>query len=250
MKGVQVTTAARLHLGFLDLNGDLGRRFGSIGLAIDAFETRVELREAPSFEVLGEERERGARYCAPHRRMSRPRYRERSSSSRTPFPRMPGSAPALSSRWRSRRRFVGWPACRSTREAMRACSIAARVRAWGSPLFERGGLAVDAGRGPNTEIPPVVAWVNFPRDWRVLLILDPRVEGAHGEAERRAFAGLPRFPADVGERNLPPHAHANPARRRRRGFRGFRRRRRQDSGNPWRPFRPCPGRRPLHQRSR
>ena len=36
MKGVQVTTAARLHLGFLDLAGDLGRRFGSIGLAIDA----------------------------------------------------------------------------------------------------------------------------------------------------------------------------------------------------------------------
>jgi len=60
LKGVQVTTTARLHLGFLDLAGDLGRRFGSIGLAIDAFETRVELREAPSFEVLGEERDRGA----------------------------------------------------------------------------------------------------------------------------------------------------------------------------------------------
>ena len=67
----------------------------------------------------------------------------------------------------------------------------------GVALFERGGLAVDAGRGPNTEIPPVVARVNFPRDWRILLILDPRVEGAHGEAERRAFAGLPRFPADA-----------------------------------------------------
>jgi beta-RFAP synthase len=39
--------------------------------------------------------------------------------------------------------------------------------------------------------------VNFPRDWRILLILDPRVEGAHGEAEGRAFAGLPRFPPDA-----------------------------------------------------
>ena len=61
MKGVQVTTTARLHLGFLDLTGDLGRQFGSIGLAIDAFETRVQLQEAPSFEVLGEEGERSAR---------------------------------------------------------------------------------------------------------------------------------------------------------------------------------------------
>src|SRR3984957_7946112 len=60
LKGVQVTTAARLHLGFLDLAGDLGRRFGSIGLAIDAFETRIELREAPSLELLGEERERSS----------------------------------------------------------------------------------------------------------------------------------------------------------------------------------------------
>ena len=43
----------------------------------------------------------------------------------------------------------------------------------------------------------MVACVSFPRDWRILLILDPRVEGAHGEEERRAFAGLPRFPADA-----------------------------------------------------
>ena len=32
--GITVTVPARLHLGFLDLNGGLGRRFGSIGLAI------------------------------------------------------------------------------------------------------------------------------------------------------------------------------------------------------------------------
>ena len=65
----------------------------------------------------------------------------------------------------------------------------------GVALFERGGLAVDAGRGAKTEVPPVVAHMSFPRDWRILLILDPRVEGAHGEAEIRAFARLPSFPA-------------------------------------------------------
>ncbi len=32
---VRVIAPARLHLGFLDLNGGLGRLFGSIGLAID-----------------------------------------------------------------------------------------------------------------------------------------------------------------------------------------------------------------------
>ena len=32
---VRVVAPARLHLGFLDLNGGLGRMFGSIGLAVD-----------------------------------------------------------------------------------------------------------------------------------------------------------------------------------------------------------------------
>jgi beta-RFAP synthase len=92
------------------------------------------------------------------------------------------------------RRLAGLPL--DAREDARLLDRGARSGV-GVALFERGGLAVDAGRGPNTEVPPLVAWVNFPRDWRILLILDPRLEGAHGEEERQAFAGLPRFPADA-----------------------------------------------------
>src|SRR5712692_8592737 len=36
-----VTVPARIHLGFLDLNGRLGRRFGSIGLALSDLNTKV-----------------------------------------------------------------------------------------------------------------------------------------------------------------------------------------------------------------
>ncbi|MER3458075.1 MAG: GHMP kinase, partial [Chloroflexota bacterium] len=31
---IRVKTPARLHLGLLDINGDLGRLYGSIGVAI------------------------------------------------------------------------------------------------------------------------------------------------------------------------------------------------------------------------
>ena len=41
--GVSVRAPGRLHLGFLDPSGSLGRRFGSIGLVIDGFETELEL---------------------------------------------------------------------------------------------------------------------------------------------------------------------------------------------------------------
>ena len=33
---ISVCTSARLHMGFFDLNGGLGRKFGGIGLALDA----------------------------------------------------------------------------------------------------------------------------------------------------------------------------------------------------------------------
>jgi beta-ribofuranosylaminobenzene 5'-phosphate synthase len=194
LKGVQVTAAARLHLGFLDLNGDLGRWFGSIGLAIDAFETRVQLHEALSLEVSGEERERGMRLA---RRIAESLGLDTSKklivSSAIPPHAGLGSGTQLALAIASAfRRFEGMPL--NSREDARLLNRGARSGV-GVALFERGGLAVDAGRGAMTEIPPVVAHVIFPPDWRILLILNPGVEGTHGEAERRAFAGLPRFPA-------------------------------------------------------
>ena len=196
MKGVQVTTTARLHLGFLDLAGDLGRRFGSIGLAIDGFETRLELREALSFEVFGEERERAAQIA---RRIAETlgldTRKKLIISNAIPAHAGLGSGTQLALAIAAAfRRLAGLPL--DAREDARLLDRGARSGV-GVALFERGGLAVDAGRGPNTEVPPAVAWMNFPRDWRILLILDPRVEGAHDEEERQAFAGLPRFSADA-----------------------------------------------------
>ncbi len=196
MKRVQVTTTARLHLGFLDLAGDLGRRFGSIGLAIDAFETRLELHEAARFEVSGEERERGAHIA---RRIADglglDTEKKLIISNAIPAHAGLGSGTQLALAIAAAfRRLAQLPL--NSREDARLLDRGARSGV-GVALFERGGLAVDAGRGPNTETPPVVAWMNFPSDWRVLLLLDPQIEGAHGEAERRAFARLPRFPADA-----------------------------------------------------
>ena len=196
MKGVQVTTAARLHLGFLDLTGDLGRRFGSIGLAIDAFESRVELRESSRFEIVGEDRERATRLAL---RIAESLGLDATArlviSKAIPAHAGFGSGTQLALAIASAfRRFAGLPI--DVRADARLLDRGARSGV-GAALFERGGLAVDAGRGPNTEIPPLVARVNFPGDWRVLLILDSRIEGSHGEAERRAFAGLPRLPGEA-----------------------------------------------------
>ena len=50
---IRVRAPARLHLGFLDLNGAIGRRFGSIGLAVDQPETELTLRRAAHHDAHG-----------------------------------------------------------------------------------------------------------------------------------------------------------------------------------------------------
>ena len=60
---VTISAPARLHLGFLDLSGALGRRFGSLGLAIEGFRTRIGARAAAQVSVTGASAER-ARRCA------------------------------------------------------------------------------------------------------------------------------------------------------------------------------------------
>src|SRR5215475_4341323 len=55
---IRVTAPARLHLGFLDLNGALGRRFGSIGMAVDQPTTNLVIRRAKSNSAHGPEAER------------------------------------------------------------------------------------------------------------------------------------------------------------------------------------------------
>src|SRR5882672_6538646 len=59
---VSVTVPARLHLGFLDLNGELGRKFGSIGLAISGLRTQVTIARAAQTRVEGPDADRAQRH--------------------------------------------------------------------------------------------------------------------------------------------------------------------------------------------
>ena len=194
MKRVRVTTTARLHLGFLDLNGDLGRQFGSIGLSIDAFETCVELSHGSSFQVLGHERGRSADLA---RRVAENLGLDtaRTLIVRNAIPPHAGlgSGTQLALAIATAFRRLSGLTLDPFGDA-RLLDRGARSGV-GAALFERGGLVVDGGRGSDTEFPPIVARLVFPSPWRIVLIMDPGIEGAHSEHEGRAFANLREFPA-------------------------------------------------------
>lgn len=193
---VTIGCGARLHLGFLDLNGGLGRRFGSLGLALEAPQTHLILRRAAQAGVDGPETARAARYLAiVTGSLGIAQAHALRIETAMPAHAGLGSGTQLALAVASAvRRLHGLPqdlradAARLGRGARSGIGIA---------LFAEGGLVLDGGRGASDLPPPLLARLEVPRDWRVLLLLDPTREGLAGHAERTAFAALPPMRAEL-----------------------------------------------------
>lgn len=191
---VTVETSARLHLGFLDLNGGAGRKFGSLGLAVDAPVTRLTLARSETLRVEGPERERVAAHLAALRKALDVRHQyECRIQEAIPAHAGLGSGTQLALAVAAAvRRLESLPL--DTEKDASLLRRGARSGI-GAALFLGGGFVVDGGHGRGKSLPPVIAALPFPQDWRVILVIDRETRGVHGDAEREAFARLPLFPA-------------------------------------------------------
>lgn len=198
-RSVIVAAPARLHLGFLDLHGGLGRRFGSLGLTIEDLATRVRLARADTASVtgVGEIERAGSLLARLTEAWDAPPVRVEILET-IPAHCGLGSGTQLGL-------AVGVGLARllgrddGPREVARLLERGLRSGV-GAGAFATGGFLVDGGKGATDEPPPVVARVEFPAAWRVLLVLDGGREGLSGRAEREAFAALPPFPAEIAAR--------------------------------------------------
>ncbi len=193
---VRVETPARLHMGFMDLNGELGRRFGSLGLAIDGLSTRVVAEKAQLLSAHGPSAERTITYAN--------RFCERVNIEDAVRLRVDSCIPehvGLGSGTQLAL-AVGTAIDRlydlnlGTRRIVRMFARGARSGI-GIGAFTNGGFLVDGGRTDDDEMPPITARLDFPPQWRVLLVFDKRGQGLHGEQELEAFQALPSFPPSL-----------------------------------------------------
>jgi beta-RFAP synthase len=183
-----------LHFGFLDLNGSLGRRFGSFGVALERPTIDLRIFPSQSLEIEGPEPDRLRRYveaAAVH--LGVPALGRVELRSTIPSHAGFGSGTQLAlataaalARMYDKRFDPVLAATALDRGNRSGIGLAA---------FQDGGLILDGGRDGGDEAPPIIARVPFPEAWRILLILDDTVLGVHGTTEASAFAQLPRFPA-------------------------------------------------------
>jgi beta-ribofuranosylaminobenzene 5'-phosphate synthase len=195
-ESVTAIAPARLHLGFLDLNGGLGRRFGSLGLAIDHPVTRLTIAPAAKPFVQGVEALRAAAYLdVLTKRLELPAAYGVTIHEAIPDHVGLGSGTQLALALASALRHLeGLPPDVPGDALVLHRSQRSGI---GVGLFERGGVIVDGGRASATVTPPVIARLEFPAAWRVLLVLDSRMKGLHGTQEIEAFAALEPFEASA-----------------------------------------------------
>jgi len=198
---VRVSTPARLHIGFLDINGSLGRKFGSIGMAINSHQTIIEaqfsdvetLHAAPHAMQHKLKQLITAFFDAFSERIPRPHHHVKLIiKDLIPEHAGLGSGTQLAI-------ATGTALCRlfnldvSTREIATALARGARSGI-GIAAFDHGGFLIDGGLSLQSTTPPLLAHYAYPTHWRVVLIMETQCQGVHGAAETDAFKTLPPFP--------------------------------------------------------
>jgi beta-RFAP synthase len=186
---IEVEASARLHLGFLDLAGDLGRRFGSLGVTLDDIATRVRVERAAADRIDAPAADRVAQIVARLRlvwpvppvrieiREAIPAHVGLGSGTQLGLALGCGVA-----------RLLGRD---DTPETVGALLERGARSGIGIGAFAQGGVLLDGGRGDEDGPPPIVARLPWPEQWRLLLLFDPAGAGLHGAAERAAFVRLP-----------------------------------------------------------
>ncbi len=198
-KTISVVAPARLHMGFMDLSGSLGRDFGSVGVALNEINTRLTITAAETLQVNGAVAGR-ARQCAQDlcQQLNVDDAVKINIEAAIPEHVGLGSGTQLSL-------AVGvalnafYDLGLSIRDI--ACLTARGKRSGiGIGVFEQGGLVVDGGRGESTLTPPMISRMAVPDSWRFILVFDDRGQGLHGSQELAAFNELPDFPAQEAAR--------------------------------------------------
>jgi beta-ribofuranosylaminobenzene 5'-phosphate synthase len=199
---VYVKTPARLHLGLIDLNGDLGRIFGGLGVAINHPNVILEAEKSKKLMVSGKKaeltRKFAERFLGAYKLVEKVSiYVEKAIPEHVGLGS--GTQLALAVSTAIARLFD------LEKTIHEFAIVMGRVgqSGVGTAVFEQGGLVIDAGKNvkdPSMKVIPLICRRPFPDEWRFVVAIPNVKKGLANEAEASAFKQLPPMPsAEVGK---------------------------------------------------
>ncbi|MDO8124039.1 MAG: hypothetical protein Q6364_06635 [Candidatus Hermodarchaeota archaeon] len=196
---VTIRATARLHLGFIDLHGGLGRIFGSLGLSINKPTCVVELqRKKEGLVVTGEEKERVKNLVE---RLAN-QFGTDKGFQLTVWESIPkhvglGSGTQLSLAVGTAIAML-YGKSFTTHELSQIMGRGV-VSGVGTATFAGGGFVIDGGKpttipeGKGTEdVPPLLIQQPVPEDWNFIIAIPDVSKGLSGGHEKHAFQELPK----------------------------------------------------------
>lgn len=197
---VYVRTPARLHLGLIDLNGDLGRLFGGLGLGINRPNVVLEAEQSKNLHVTGEKNE--------HVKMLAKRFFKTYNIELNAFINVKkvipehiglgsGTQLALAVATALAKLFNLGASVQELAEAMGR----GKRTSVGTTIFEKGGFVVDGGKSIiKKRFPTTIFRQPFPQNWRFVVAVPNVNKGLAKTEENTAFEALsPMKAEDAGK---------------------------------------------------
>ncbi len=197
---VYVKTPARLHFGLIDLNGDLGRLFGGLGVGIGQPNVVLEAQPAEKLLVTGEKAEQVKTLAKRFFET----YGLKAGASINVKQAIPehsglgsGTQLALAVATALSKLFNVDASTQALAEAMGR----GQRTSVGTTIFEQGGFVVDGGKCTSRKaFPATILRQPFPRDW-VFVVAVPNVKkGLAKKEESAAFKSLAPMTAEEAGR--------------------------------------------------
>ncbi len=190
---------ARLHLGFLDPSASLTRRYGSIGVVIDGFETEVQLSAAIADRITADTPEGDAQMdrASAYLRVLRARSGRFDTLHLRLLKVLPahggfGSGTQLA--LAIARAFAQWHRIEVSTPTLAHWLGRGQRSGIGIHGFDRGGLLVDGGPALDGRPAPLLSRIALPAPWRIVVVQDEREHGLAGSDEKGALATLEPMP--------------------------------------------------------
>lgn len=184
---IRVETPSRLHFGIIDLGGNLGHRFGAIGLAIDKPGYKILVEKSRKLEVTGAEEDVGlAKETAEKvaRLYGFPLKAKISILENIPRHVGLGSTTQL-------KLAVAMAVTKLYGLKTQPVELAGKVgrgktSGIGTYAFAVGGFVVDGGVRQG-KFPPLIFRHDFPEEWRFVVVTPEVKRGLDEEAEGKLF---------------------------------------------------------------
>ncbi len=202
---IKVRSSGRLHMGFFDLHGGIGRKFGSIGVSLAEPALLIEACAAENLNVTGV----ASVPCTVLAKASAVAQQliTRLGLSGSVDLHVSQHIPEHAGLGSGTQIALAVGASISSLyhlnlSARQIAELSGRGRRSGIGIaaFEHGGLLIDGGRSISSDanaVPPLLARYHFPEEWTILLIFDATQPGIHGDQEKLGFNQLPVFPERV-----------------------------------------------------